>query len=277
MVIQRKKMFDKNSLHQPSDCNPISTSFKNEHDYKSAINGDFRLTKDHVKQLSAYVNESTRTTKIALTIVNANQGYKTLGYADFKAYVEGELSISYDAALKQLWAAQTAYKIGGLEAIGRFSDNSMLPMKDLNKNQIKKVVDLLANKHGKEVISEYKCTRSMAEKAMSSLGLSVTKDTETDDVLNIDKEPTAKEGKKSKVDEKSTPKKPANNSQAQFLTKFKSKTTQTSSIKAVFDAFIETDAGQNPDIVMKAIRLLTSHYGSLVLSNVQVNPTTHDE
>lgn len=299
MVLKQKKSFNKQKPIATSVSLRVSASFNSKSEYESAIEGNYELTRDHVEKLSALVNASSIATKIALLIIDKNKGYKAFGFESFKDYVKKTLKISYDAALKQLWAARVAYCMGGRDAIGRFSDNSMLPMKGLDNDQIDNVKKALKKKHGQQLISEYKCTRTMVEDAMRSLGLLVDDDSEPLDIAtdkfaddeftfedtenNSETEMVVKAGKKSAPSQEAQQQNSSqfsnnlSNNQRQFLAQFNAETAKSKSIKAVFDAFVETDAGNNPDTVMRAIRHLTTHYCKLVLSIAKAPLDDEDE
>jgi RNAse (barnase) inhibitor barstar len=259
----------------------VSELFKNEHDFESAIGGVFELSSSHVKQLSNIVNASQIELKQALLIIYKNKGYETLGCDDFKAYVKKYLTISYDAALKQVWAARVAYVVNGLDAIGFYSDNSMLPMKDLTDEEIQDVVEHIEEENGEDITISGKYTRKIVEAAMGSLGL-LDKDVSDDGLdLEVDDEveedadldfddgddETLDSDAKAKISTKQSSKPKQSNAEEvkqskchrQFLKQFNIKATKSKNSKAIFDAFIKTDAGKNLKIVTKAIELLCEH------------------
>ncbi|WP_445946487.1 hypothetical protein [Shewanella sp.] len=277
------KVFQKSKL--------VSALFNNEDDFKSAIGGEFELSRDHVKQLGSIVNTSQVELKQALLIIYKNKGYKELGCKDFKAYVKKYLTLSYDAALKQVWAAKVAYIVNGLDAIGFFSDNSMLAMKDLSDEQIEDVVEHIEEEYGQEVTINAKYTRKMVEAAIRELGLLDKEDSDED--LEIDDEEVEEDAVEQADDEdldsdtrpvtkanistskqSSKPKQSKvaeivqSKSHREFLEQFNIKATENKSSKAIFDAFIETDAGNNTKTVTKAIELLCTHLGTIVKSNL---------
>ncbi|GGP74171.1 hypothetical protein GCM10009347_42910 [Shewanella algicola] len=263
----------------------VSALFNNERDFKSAIGGKFKLSRDHVKHLGSIVKTSQIELKQALLIIHKNKGYKKLGYADFKAYVENHLKISYDAALKQVWAARVAYEVNGADAIGFFSDNSMLPMKDLTDEEIQDVVEHIEEEYGEDITISGKYTRKIVEGAMRSLGLLDKDNSDVD--LEVDDEEAEEDAVEQVNDDLdfdddkplAKPKTPTkqsskvkqtyiedvvkSESHRQFLEQFKIKAKDSTKIKAIFAAFIETDAGKKPKKVKIAIKLLTKHLKNL--------------
>jgi hypothetical protein len=246
----------------------VSALFNDEDDIQSAFDGEFKLSRNHVKQLGSIVNTSRIELKQALLIIYKNKGYKKRGCADFKAYVKKYLSLSYDAALKQALAAKVAYVVNGLDAIGFYSDNSMLAMKDLSDVQIKNVVEQI-KEHGEDIIINGKYTRKMVEAAMRELDLlddiDDVPDSDRDDQAEdeeLEVEPPTKEKQNS-----STPKADSSptlsNSLKQFLKALKKKTAEHGDTKAIFTSFIETNSGKNPETVKKAIKLLSKHLKTL--------------
>ncbi|MBI1676073.1 hypothetical protein [Shewanella sp. DW31] len=268
----------------------VSELFNDERDFKSAFDGTFKLSRDHVKHLGSIVKTSQIELKQALFIIHENKGYKKLGYADFKAYVENNLKISYDVALKQVWAARVAHVVNGPHAIGFFSDNSMLPMKDLTDEEIQDVVEHIEEEHGEDITINGKYTRKIVEAAMRSLDLldkdvsddgldlevddEVEEDTDLDDSDDEDdsNNETLDSDLEAKISTKQSSKPKQSNAEEvkqrkchhQFLKQFKIKATECKNSKAIFDAFIETDAGNNLKIVTLAIELLCAHSVELV-------------
>jgi hypothetical protein len=248
----------------------VSALFNDEDNLQSAFDGEFKLSRDHVEQLNIIVNTSQIELKQALFIIYENKGYEALGCDDFKAYVKKYLTLSYDAALKQALAAKVAYVINGLDAIGFYSDNSMLPMKDLSDVQIKNVVEQIEEEHDMDITIRGKYTRKMVEAAMRELDLlddiddvpvSDRDDDQAEDE-ELDVEPPTKEKQHS-----STPKTDSSptlsNSLKQFLKALKKKTAEHGDTKAIFTSFIETNSGKNPETVKKAIKLLSKHLKTL--------------
>ncbi|MCT7945412.1 hypothetical protein [Shewanella septentrionalis] len=260
----------------------VSELFKNDDEFKSAFDGTFKLSRDHVKHLGSIVKTSQIELKQALFIIHENKGYKKLGYADFKAYVENNLKISYDVALKQVWAARVAHVVNGPHAIGFFSDNSMLPMKDLTDEEIQDVVEHIEEEHGEDITINGKYTRKIVEAAMRSLDL-LDKDN-SDDGLDVEVNDEVKEDAdldfddsddetldsdaKAKISAKqsNTEKVKQSESHRQFLKQFKIKADKFKSSKAIIAAFIDTDAGKKLKAVKKAIKLLTKHLKTLEAS-----------
>lgn len=263
----------------------VSELFNDERDFKSAFDGTFKLSRDHVKHLGSIVKTSQIELKQALFIIHENKGYKKLGYADFKAYVENNLKISYDVALKQVWAARVAHVVNGPHAIGFFSDNSMLPMKDLTDEEIQDVVEHIEEEHGENITISGKYTRKIVEGAMRSLDL-LDKDVSDDGLdLEVDDEveedvveqedadldfddsddETLDSDAKAKISAKQSNAEKVKQSEShrQFLKQFKIKADKFKSSKAIIAAFIDTDAGKKLKTVKKAIKLLTKHLKTL--------------
>lgn len=289
----------------------VSALFNGEDDLKSAFDGEFKLSRDHVEQLNIIVNTSQIELKQALFIIYENKGYEALGCDDFKAYVNKYLTLSYDAALKQALAAKVAYVINGLDAIGFFSDNSMLPMKDLSDVQIKNVVEQIEEEHDMDITIRGKYTRKMVEAAMRELGLldkddsdeglEVVEDEEdavdqTDDDLGFD------DSDDEELDSDTRPVAKANISTSkqsskakqtyiedyiedvvksechrQFLEQFNIEADTNKSNKAIFTAFINTDAGKKSEVVTNAIDLLCTHLVTLFKSNLSDTLEAQDE
>jgi hypothetical protein len=259
----------------------------NDDEFLSAFDGKLKLSRDHVEQLNIIVNTSQFELKQALFIIYENKGYKELGCADFKAYVKKYLTLSYDAALKQALAAKVAYVVNGLDAIGFYSDNSMLAMKDLSDDQIEDVVEKIEEEHGDGVTINGEYTRKMVEAAMRKLSL-LDKDGSNED-LEIDDEeaeedpveqvnddldfdddddkpvakPKTSTKQSSKVKQTYIEDVVKSESHRQFLEQFKVKADKFKSSKAIIAAFIDTDAGKKLKAVKKAIKLLTKHLKTL--------------
>jgi hypothetical protein len=310
MAIQRKQFHDaksstgkpakkvKNKLakekHKKSKL--VSALFSNEDEFQSAFDGEFKLSRNHVKKLGRIIQQSDSQLKQALLLIYTNEGYKALKCKSFKAYIKKHQTITYDAALKQVWAAKVAYVVNGLDAIGFFSDNSMLPMKDLSDVQIKNVVEQIEEEHDMDITNRGKYTRKMVEAAMRELDLlddiddvpvsdrddDQAEDEEdaveqTDNDLDLDfddsndedfdtkpiAKPVASTKKPSNAKQSNLEKVEQNESHSQFLQQFKMKADKFKSSKAIIAAFIETDAGQKSKNVKKAIKLLTKHLKTL--------------
>lgn len=277
----------------------VPALFNNDDNFKSAFEGNFELSNDQVKQLSTIVTTSQTELKQALLIIYKNDGYKKLGCADFKAYVKENLTISYDVALKQVWAAKVAYAINGMDAIGFYSDNSMLPMKDLSNDQIEEVVEHIEEEHGEEITIVGKYTRKIVEAAMRSLGLlqeddsdedleveedSVEQDDDSldfdgsdDETLDSDTKAKTSTKQSSKAKKTSTDKIKQSKSHRQFLEQFNLKAEKCKSSKAIFEAFIETDAGKNQAILAKAIEFLMKQQISVMTLEAKAILEAQDE
>ncbi|MCT8985281.1 hypothetical protein [Shewanella phaeophyticola] len=253
----------------------VQSVFKNKHDYASAVEGKFKLTGKHLKRLAKLVSSSNVQIKLALLIIHENKGYKFYKCKSFKDYVQANFTITYDAALKQVWAAKVAYVVNGVDAIGFFSDNSMLAMKGLSNEQIEDVVEEIESEHGDDVTMNGKYTRKMVEAAMRELGLTAN-DIDDESVSEEDEgEDTKPIAKAKQQGSKSTPKLSSNVKQSnieedgqsknhrQFLKQFQKQAAKCKSSKAIITAFIKTDAGKKPKNVKKAIKLLTKHLQKL--------------
>ncbi|TVL16327.1 hypothetical protein [Shewanella algae] len=129
------------------------------------------LSKKQVECLTQCINNSTRDTKVLVYFVYKNKGYKKLKCKDFKSYIETFTSLSYDAAIKQVNAADVAYSIGGKRAIGKFSDASMLAMKKLKEKEINAVIKAIKKTHGESKITKIKLTEEMVKEAIVELGI----------------------------------------------------------------------------------------------------------
>jgi hypothetical protein len=267
----------------------VSSLFNSERDFESAIKGGSKITKAIIKKLGRIIQKSDSQLKQALLLIYTNEGYKALKCKSFKAYIKKHQTITYDAALKQVMAAKVAYVVNGLDAIGFYSDNSMLAMKDLSDDQIEDVVEQIEKEHGDDVTINGEYTRKMVEAAMRKLSL-LDKDGSNED-LDVDDEETEEDAVEQVNDDldldddddddkhvakSKTPTKQSSKvkqtyiedvvkseSHRQFLEQFKIKAKDSTKIKAIFAAFIETDAGKKPKKVKIAIKLLTKHLKNL--------------
>jgi|GEM_PF-6853855 len=106
--------------------------------------------------------------KVLLLQMYNSKSYE-IAYTTFKAFVEAELTISYDAAFKQALAASKAYEIGGLEAVGRFSDASMLGLIKLTKEECYKVIRYLKEEYLVDPIEDYSLTAKQVKEAVLEL------------------------------------------------------------------------------------------------------------
>lgn len=304
-VVQKCAINDDSSSQSFAKSKLVSALFNNDDNFKSAFEGNFELSNDQVKQLSTIVTTSQTELKQALLIIYKNEGYKKLGCADFKAYVKENLTISYDVALKQVWAAKVAYAINGMDAIGFYSDNSMLPMKDLSNDQIEEVVEHIEEVRGEEITIVGKYTRKIVEAAMRSLGLlqevnsnndldldvndgveedSVEQDDDSldfdgsdDETLDSDTKPKTSTKQSFRAKHPSTDKIKQSKSHRQFLEQFNLKAEKCKSSKAIFEAFIETDAGKNQAILAKAIEFLMKQQISVMTLEAKAILEAQDE
>ncbi|MDN5502090.1 MAG: hypothetical protein L0G80_19525 [Shewanella sp.] len=282
LAVKNKHATKNDGLNKPFPKSKlVSALFNNVDDFKSAFDGEFELSDDHVKQLGCIVKTSQTELKQALLIIYKNKGYKKLGCADFKAYVENYLTISYDVALKQVWAASVAYVVNGLDAIGFYSDNSMLPMKDLSDDQIKDVVKHIEEEHGEDITLNGKYTRNIVEAAMRSLGL--LKEDDSDEYFEVDDEVEEEDdldfddSNNAKAKQSSVDKVEQSKSHRQFKEIFRIKSAKRSNIKTVFKAFIETDAGKNQAILAKAIEFLMKQQISVMTLEAKAILEAQDE
>jgi hypothetical protein len=267
----------------------VSSLFNSERDFESAIKGGSKITKAIIKKLGRIIQKSDSQLKQALLLIYTNEGYKALKCKSFKAYIKKHQTITYDAALKQVMAAKVAYVVNGLDAIGFYSDHSMLAMKDLSDDQIENVVEQIEEEYGENITISGKYTRKMVEAAMRKLSLldkdgsnedleiddeeteedpveQVNDDLDFDDDDDDDKpvaKPKTSTKQSSKVKQTYIEDVVKSESHRQFLEQFKVKADKFKSSKAIFTSFIETNSGKNPETVKKAIKLLSKHLKTL--------------
>lgn len=110
--------------------------------------------------------------KLNLLVMKINRGFETLGYKDFKSYVLAELTLSYDAVIKQMIAANAAIKLFGPDKVGLYSDSSMITLHSLSfELQIKVIIALKAkfNKHIEEDLSHKELTKKNVYEALKTI------------------------------------------------------------------------------------------------------------
>jgi hypothetical protein len=83
-------------------------------------------TIEQLKIMTRMINQKMTDIRIAVYLIWYTKAYLSMKYSSFKSYVENELTITYNAATRQVAAAQYANKLFGYEKIGFFSDSSML-------------------------------------------------------------------------------------------------------------------------------------------------------
>lgn len=156
------------SIENAQDLNAsdiVSDILNSEHSF------NVLLSKKQMKCLTKCINNLTRDAKVIVYFIYKNKGYKKLKCKDFKSYIETHTSLTYDAAIKQVNAAEIAYSIGGKKAIGKFSDASMLAMKKLNKKEINTVIKAIKKTHGESKITKIKLTEEMVKEAIAEFGI----------------------------------------------------------------------------------------------------------
>lgn len=110
--------------------------------------------------------------KLNLLVMKINRGFETLGYKDFKSYILAELTLSYDAVIKQMIAANVAIKLFGPDKVGLYSDSSMITLHSLSfELQIKVIIALKAkfNKHIEEDLSHKELTKKNVYEALKTI------------------------------------------------------------------------------------------------------------
>ncbi|GAB60537.1 hypothetical protein RNAN_3562 [Rheinheimera nanhaiensis E407-8] len=89
--------------------------------------------------------------RLNLLLMKINRGYEAFGYQSFKDYVINKLSITYDAAIKHMMAANTAIKLFGPDYVGYYSDSAMITLGAVNfELQVKAIIEL-KKKLGKDM------------------------------------------------------------------------------------------------------------------------------
>lgn len=182
------------------------------------------------------VNTSTKNLKLNLLAIYTSNGWMAGDYSSFKDYVECCLKISYDAALKQAIAAQIAYSSIGINAVGKFSDASMLAMKGFTDSQQKEILKRVRKQSSHDPINDHSLTASQVEKAIKDLYPSINKED--------------KQQKEEKKDQKRL------NKLKKFESKLKSQSEDITIAEAIITTFAETQSDRN---IEKAIELLSSY------------------
>ncbi|MGE6648484.1 hypothetical protein ACQKE0_04325 [Shewanella colwelliana] len=182
------------------------------------------------------VNTSTKNLKLTLLAIYVSKGWKAGGYISFKDYVESSLNITYDAALKQAIAAEIAYRSIGINAVGKFSDASMLAMKGFTDVAQKKIVKHLRKKSPRDPIKDHSLTASQVEKAIQDLYPS-----------------TSNENKQKKEAVKDLERL---NKLKKFESELKSQSDDITVAEALITAFAKTQTDRN---IEEAIKLLSSY------------------
>lgn len=280
------KHYQTTSANSEPDFKFVKTIINN----KKALEGGVSLNSKKMKKLCKALTGSSNLTKSILYIIYTNGGYKNIGYSSFKAFVENELNITYDAAWKQARSAKIAYSICGQAGINLFSDSSMLAMTDLNNEEINEVKLLIESKYGKEMTTEGKYTQKIVEEAIDALREKIilierqndSCANESQDIVDMDIPPTegcnlemfdseySCSGERSmlviepnlvsppEIESafKKESKKTFSTSLNQFIFFFTDESCEKTNIKKVFLAFLKTNAGSNEKILKLAIKML---------------------
>jgi len=278
-----------------------STSVSSEPDFKfvktitsnkKAFKGGLTLNSKKMKKLCKALTSSSKLTKSILYIIYTNNGYKNLGYSSFKAFVENELTITYDAAWKQARSAKIAYSICGQAGIDLFSDSSMLAHIYLNNEEINEVKLLIESKHGKEMTTEGKYTQKIVEEAIDTFREKNSLNehpidssaNESQDMVEMECQPTegcdleisdieCSQSEDSSMEVLVTEPKLISSpiikslfnnvskenfsiSLNQFIDFFTDEVREKNNVKAIFTAFLKTEAGSKKKTLKQAIKML---------------------
>lgn len=177
------------------------------------------------------VNKSAKNLKLNLLAIYTSDGWKAGGYSSFKDYAECCLDITYDAALKQAMAAQIAYHSIGINAVGKFSDASMLAMKGFTDKQQKKILKRVRKHSLHDPINDHSLTASQVEKAIQDLHPSTSKED--------------KQQKEVVKDQKRL------NKLKKFDSELKNQSDDISVAEALITAFVETQSDRNIEVAFK--------------------------
>lgn len=112
---------------------------------------DKDLSKEEAEFITGQIIINSKEIKLNILLMKMNRGYISLGYSDFKSYVNSKLPFNYDAIVKQMIAAATAMKLFGAEKVGFYSDSSMITLNSLHFEMQVKVVINLKEKFGKAI------------------------------------------------------------------------------------------------------------------------------
>lgn len=135
---------------------------------KSITEGAVELSKSDFSNFSAEIKTSGITQCIYLLAIDQNEGWKRLSYSSMKEFMEKTFPKNYDALNRNLVAARVAHRMGGVDAIGTFSDNALQPLNTLSATKCKQVIKAIKKRLADDY-SKKKVTKKLVLEAMYEL------------------------------------------------------------------------------------------------------------
>tara|TARA_R110002126_G_scaffold280944_2_gene428571 strand:- start:3382 stop:4038 length:657 start_codon:yes stop_codon:yes gene_type:complete len=132
-------------------------------------NRDFKFKSDHRQLMENGLNDAAKNQKLLLLAVELRKGWDVFGKQSMKEFMEENFHEQYGTLNRQLVAARVAYRFGKLDAVNKYSDDSMQQMSKLSKEQCLKVLDHIKHKVGDD-FNEKSVTKSSVIDAMIALG-----------------------------------------------------------------------------------------------------------
>jgi hypothetical protein len=234
MAVKRKNLNSKNNSNKTMIKNKKHKTSKHFQPIRFLTSGTTpEMNNKQLKSCTKKVNQSAKNLKLVLLSVYISQGWIAGGYDSFKDYVLCSLNITYNAALKQAIAAEVAYKSIGFDAVGKFSDASMLAMKGFTYKEQKKILNRACEQSPHDPINDHSLTASQVKKAIEDLNLRTSKQEKEEETVQ-------KRPKKLK----------------DFEAELKNQSDDIPVAKALITAFAKTQSSRN---IKAAIKFLSSH------------------
>lgn len=133
-------------------------------------NKEFKFAKKHKALLITSINTYNKKQKLMLLAIELRKGWEEFGGSSMKNFLTKNFENKYSTLNRQLVAARVAYRIGGVNTVDKFSDDSLFQMNKLSKAKCKKVIKYIEEKCGDNYTSKSVTKKSVAE-AMLALRL----------------------------------------------------------------------------------------------------------
>lgn len=148
---------------------------------------NFKFKSVHKLLVVNSLNDAAKNQKLLLLAVDLREGWRAFGKNSMKEFIEDNFHEQYGTLNRQLVAARVAYRIGKIDAVHKYSDDSMQPMNKLTKEKCLEVMDHIKQTAGAN-FTEKSVTKNSVIEAMIHLRLKKpTKESEQDPVQQVEK------------------------------------------------------------------------------------------
>ncbi|MEH8019828.1 hypothetical protein [Rheinheimera metallidurans] len=124
---------------------------------------DFKFKSDHKHLMVNGLDDAAKNQKFLLLAIDLRKGWKAFGKNSMKEFIEENFYEQYGTLNRQLVAARVAYRIGKIDAVHKYSDDSMQPMNKLTKEKCLEVMEHVKQQAGTNFTEKSVTKRSIID------------------------------------------------------------------------------------------------------------------